>query len=381
MADRIPQEFLDWLEANYNWAEVYSWKQMHRWGTQWQTDPVFQYWAANVSPIAYPTARGLGQFPERGIPPTPKTLASDNVTEIQNIRDKLERAADTDNATEVQLRLKQLVDYGDMTKADANYYYNSIFPPLPEPESPLTTRERQLGLEEAKNAVLWSPWVPETDKQMIKGEEGQKLEKSYLAGESKDFMDVLANMYNRAQTTEKEYWSKKTEREAFQAQKEATKYQMQGIPPKPQREALPSLEEPVEQYVEKAGLGQGTKLRQYLETAFLPSIAQETAQARSKWWKEIHPEAVLRSPGFMPGMVNVLRGVTEKPQELAEMAEDIYKRSTEGGGGHAWWYKPPARRKEEDPFLKKLRERQLKPEYYRLPGAGLVPRLTPAVRY
>ena len=383
MADRPPEAFMRWLEANYRWDQVQSWMMTRAWGTNWQTDPVFQYWAANVSPIAYPTARGIPTKPIQ-----PEAITGQHKAIIENLQNKLQQASDADNATEVELRLNQLVDYGEMTEEDADYYYNSVFPPPSEPE-PLTARERQLGLDEAKNAVLWSPWVSEADKQIIKGAEGKALEKKYLAGTPLEgtnkldarIMDVLANMYNRAQTAEKEYWTTKTEQEAFQAQKEK-QFEWPGIPPKPQRPAMPSLREPVKAAIEKTGLGQGTKLRQYLETAFLPGIAQDTAQARRGWWAKMHPEPRLRTPGFMPSMPNVLRGVTENPQELAQMAEDIYNRSTQGGGGHATWYTPPPPSPApEDPFLKALRERQLKSEYYRLPGTGLVPRLSPSVKF
>ncbi len=121
---RPPQEFLDWLDANYRWDEAQSWKLSHAFGTDWQTDAVFQYWSTNVQPpdIAgpeFPLAGGQQDI-EREL----GSLGSlDELDEV--LRSWLEQGFITENeALGYARELGPLVDpetYFGLSAEDVNY--------------------------------------------------------------------------------------------------------------------------------------------------------------------------------------------------------------------------------------------------------------------
>ncbi len=167
------------------------------------------------------------------------------------------------------------------------------------------------------------------------------------------------------------------------------------------RPRMPAETEVAQPTIEQlgGGLATGTRLRQFLEEqgGFVSQIAGETRGARESWWNRMYPELLPRK---------------EQASDLAKIAQRTWERSPEyqalmvgkpqleiaegraGGRRYAReyetdteaWQRRMTQAKaswQEDPLVRALREKGQKfiPEYYRQPGAGLVNRLTPAVRY
>uniref|UniRef100_A0A6M3L341 Uncharacterized protein n=1 Tax=viral metagenome TaxID=1070528 RepID=A0A6M3L341_9ZZZZ len=157
-----------------------------------------------------------------------------------------------------------------------------------------------------------------------------------------------------------------------------------------------------EGFVGGTGLAEGTKLRSFIEGETY-KIAQDTQQERLDWWKRMNPDT---APTFGSERDRITAEMN-KWQQIAGSASSAYG----GAGGiyyegglagvaqNAYEYskrnlaklkeedfgEPEPVRTEEDPFLIALRKR-LSPEkaraqYNRRPGAGIVPRLTPSVKF
>ncbi len=169
-----------------------------------------------------------------------------------------------------------------------------------------------------------------------------------------------------------------------------------------QQPLMPTAAETAQPIIEQlgAGLAPGTRLRGFLESqergAFVPQIAQETATARQDWWNRMYPALLPRKQQTgdlariaqrawesSPEYQALLRG---KPQlEIAEGRAGGRRYAREYETETETWQRRMAQAKAawgEDPLTKALREaKPFRPEYYRQPGTGLVPRLTPSVRF
>lgn len=177
---------------------------------------------------------------------------------------------------------------------------------------------------------------------------------------------------------------------------------------------LPSLQSVAEEYLTETGFGEGTKLRSFIESQ-MPEIAEGISAEREAWWRGQNPleaaqpdvmtyegalesarrdltqrELVLKAGGAdYPQLAYATEQVGLSQKRLAELealgkegylakqppAEDYY------GVGGLRDIALGAFKKTEDPFKKALKGKKFEQDYYRRPGSGLTPRLTPSVRF
>ena len=162
-----------------------------------------------------------------------------------------------------------------------------------------------------------------------------------------------------------------------------------------ERPEVTPLGKTAEKYLEGSGLGAGTKLRGFLEGQ-LPGIAEDTQKARQEWWQRMSAQ-----PREQENILDLLTqwsrfaGKSQEAGTLAPTQEDIFYGT---GGLRSLAEQSASRLRErltglatqgqqtgpvEDPFITSLKKKRktLIPDYFRQPGAGLVNRLTPAVKY
>ena len=231
----------------------------------------------------------------------------------------------------------------------------------------------------------------------------------YVSGQSDKLWDKLLGITEQANLAQRA-----RSKEAREAQRAEAFFggmaELGRIPPEEEfvRPPIPGEEKVAKSFLEETGLAKGTKLRSFLAGEFIPGIAEETKAARGEWWRRMHPEPergkdigsqiaqlqeeARRWAGLAWGPraapeTEVSGGTYYGEGGLRAVAERAYRHAVEslgerqaererGGDGEGRVPAPG-----EDPFIAALRERRYKPEYYRRPGAGLVSRLTPAIRY
>jgi len=400
----IPQEFLDWLETNYGWWEVQSWKLSHQWGTGWQQDPVFLYWTQYIRPTGYPTPKGV----------IPAKAEKEAEFDPYTLQLELSEATTEEELADIW---DKYVNLGVITEENAATY-EDLFRKSGvgvEPISPLVQRERKIELDEALRSVLDNPRISDEEKALITGDEGKRLQEAYLSGESNEILQVLSRMSKRVEPTAwekrvgkeqfeaREFWAQPVEfrgpRGAFASEEEEFEYgQMLRKTGKREelerRPPMPTGEKVIKPFLEETGLAKGTRLRQFLTGEFIPEVMGETKSAREAWWKRLHPagelagiaqDAYKRAWEASPEYKRLLQFKPTYEEEVGYQrergmagAEKAYEKllsewQTRAERGRTEW--------ERDPLERALREKKFRPEYFRKPGAGLVRALTPAVRY
>jgi len=145
------------------------------------------------------------------------------------------------------------------------------------------------------------------------------------------------------------------------------------------------------------GMASGTRLRDFLEGQFVSQIAGETRGARQSWWNRMYPELLPRKEqtGDLARIAQRTWERSPEYQALSRQEPRIEETESHRGGilakreykkEMADWQAQLAQAKgtwQEDPFVRALRERgkQFRPAYFRQPGAGLAPLLTPSVKF
>ena len=152
-------------------------------------------------------------------------------------------------------------------------------------------------------------------------------------------------------------------------------------------------------FLEGTKLGEGTKLRSFIESQ-IADLYQETKGARDAWWQQMNQPQVedtfeneqsrISSAATQWGQIagsapsaEVAGGTYYGPGGLKAIAERAYQTAQRNLAG----LKPgdfPGTQPTEvgaDPFQTALKKKNFKAEYYRQPGTGLSRALTPSVRY
>jgi len=181
-------------------------------------------------------------------------------------------------------------------------------------------------------------------------------------------------------------------------------YKPREKPPEREMPAISGARGIVEPFLEGTRLGEGTRLRSFIESE-IPGMVEETARARADWWRRMHPGREEEQPSYQSEQARisgeaqrwgemartapsseVAGGTYYGPGGLAALAQGAYERSQKELAG----LKPGAFEKPgtsypepitEDPLKLALKRRKFMSEFYRRPGAGLARSLTPAARW
>jgi len=471
-------DFLNWVEESQGWVEANRYRLSHT--TDWLETELGQYWLQNIRPeIQKKELEAAAQKELKGktfeeASTIIKKWAAEGVTTQENVNafwqkyvvdafdpaQMMRKLAATNNPEKAIELLQIMIEFGEMTEETASDYLVGQFPDEFGKEiSPIVRRERQIELDKSMTEVLASPNVSKEEKDMLQGEEGQRLQEAYLKGGSGEILGVLEDISERAgipfakkeaervrkaqEKIDYDIAVRKQKKEAFwnlplevrgkygafkgeeelpnvyqrtevspgvfeniplkrpTAVNEEYEYQQMmkrramGMPGglkvggraetdwltkyyakqrRAERPPLSSPEDIVKQFAEGTGLAKGTKLRQFMEGEVIPGAVEETKAAREAWWNRLKGVETRTSP---------LYGADEyydprtRERRLFELAEETIPRG---------WLKTPTEKLQkefvgEDPLKAALRKKKLRPEYFRQPGAGLVSRLTPSIRF
>lgn len=397
--ERPPDEFMAWLEKNYSWVDVWAWKQNNQVGIGWKSDPVFEYWSKKVYP--------LSQYPGVEIKPSFTTLKpSDEVKQKPVSANVTASAASaTDIPKEIKANLDNLLKKGKITPEQYNQYLENFGG---GGLSSIGRYELQQRLDTALKAIFNNPYIPESEKSALMSSEGQKLQEAYLSGKQKENLEeYLDAMYARGVAL----YEKSVEKErSYNARLDnmgrpnVNDMEPWELPP------LPAERKVSTPFLESTGLASGTRLRSYI-AGEIDKIRENVRPEREEWWGKINAP----SDRAKPSLESVEGQLTEESDVWGNMAKSGAP-ATEWLGNTYWGEgglqkfaeqayararrklgelntedfpdaealaqdKPPA--PPEDPFVLALRKRQktFKPEYFRQPGTGLFPRLTPSVHF
>lgn len=449
---RPPQKFLDWLDANYGWNEANRWKLSHAWGTGWQTDPVFLFWETEI-----PEGQQFQQLPQtlQGIPgaenlddylfnlinqgvlsqeesdafyeeyadnaqmlvegtnyldylgATPEIkqfitgytskndladrlnqLKLDDVTFDNLYKTLLGQETETGLAMRGaqgrsvadQQKLQEQLEKGEMAplKRERAQYYQALNPALQQTwDNPLVRREEMApllqNLEQFQGVDIYDP---------------------RNAGQVSSFLKNLNTL--AAQRGEREEQANKALLAGL-GENRLSRQLAEAVMPSAAK-AIPGERGVFESFISGTGLGEGTKLRNFI-TSEAGDIAGNLREERQKWWERMNapePETFEEAQSRAQQEANRWKMIAGSASSatytgrtfwgeggLAGIAQKAYEDAL-GAGARLKpedFGRPEPRVAEEDPFAMALRKRKFQQEYYRQPGTGIVSRLSPSIKF
>ena len=262
-------------------------------------------------------------------------------------------------------------------------------------QAQISREERATDLTKALAYTQNNPLVSQQDLSGIRGFLNQNSE-DFLSGKSNAVIDALSTLNQQVES--------RSRREGQTAEALLAGFNVPGSNPLRQTEQIPQIPNAgdiAKSYLEGTGLGRGTKLQSFIASE-IPGIYQETAPERSAWWKRMNPietpelsfeEAQSRygaeaahwaSVAESAPSSEVAGGTAYGPGGLKALAETAYQNAQAKLAGlrpedfQRSVLKTPS--PEEDPFTAALRRKNFWASYNRMPGTGIVPRLTPSIR-
>lgn len=325
---RPPQEFLDWLDANYSWGDANKWRvnQTGIWsayGSTWANDPVFQHWTQytpegqqyfgqqpaqrqaqleselqkatspqqlNTMLFEFEDAgeiteeQGAGyydQFYDQSLSNLTSSLPEGGMeylnqyTSTQDLQDRLFRLG-VDESTQDELYTLVRPDASEMELRKMGGVRAER---LAEQEQ--LQYGKQVGKIQGENAVTQAleqvrnnPLVTKADLASIQPLIEEFKSTPYQAGLAEHVVGQLANVNQQAQA--------KSVREGQTAEAQLAFLNKPRTPP--QRDlAGPMPGHPLESTISGIKYGEGTKLRSFIASG-MGDVARETQGAREKWW-------------------------------------------------------------------------------------------------
>lgn len=401
--------FIGWLDETYGFVES---KKIQALGAGKKINegfykPYYDYWVS----VGTPGFERAEEFGEEEIPT------------LEDIEEEVKLIEDPD---ELQAALKPYVDSGAITKTQAKRLWGKYSLPI-EAQEYLRVYTSKNDLADRLNYLMTEGWLEEGDAYFLYGdytdvdeiEAGMAIRKAAERAEEAAYKVRVVETRAKGELAAAKFYGQQEQERLDRGLREGieatTAYSalagMAELAKRPtsqwQRPPLPSTEKVAKSFLKETGLAEGTRLRQFLEGKILPEVVGETREAREAWWKRMHqpqpdvPAALQLLEKEKWGWLDIMKeapsteeyggiyfgegGLKDLAQRSFVQRKKMLKQQTEEQQALVGQYEAegyPGRPKPSpDPLIEALRRRKWRPEYMRRPGAGLVSRLTPAVRY
>jgi len=330
-------------------------------------------------------------FQKLGIPPEAQTYIS-GFTSKADLADRINRLGIDQTAKTSIYQMMSDVSPEDLAIRGAGEREVSEQQKLQQQQeqAQVQREQRAKDLTQALDYTFNNPNVTSKDLAGVREEIASGSE-AFLAGESDDVFNRLTVLNQKA-----------AERSAGEGQRAESLLGGMMRPAQEEARQTPQIPEALgvaKTFLEGTKLGEGTKLRSFIESE-IADLYEETKGARDAWWKQMNQPQVedtfeneqsrISSAATQWGQIagsapsaEVAGGTYYGPGGLKAIAERAYQTAQRNLAG----LKPgdfPGTQPTEvgaDPFQTALRKKNFKAEYYRQPGTGLSRALTPAVRY